>query len=206
MLTIDSLPDWFRKTPAGKAALAEEQDAVLDDRRRHGAIIAAAERERDEKLPGFDKRLAAAAAIEEKARKDYEAAQFGTRALDADRTNFLHEVEYRIGRAAVALAATAPPCIEAARTEVMARMERSREDGVVFEAETLGVNALSRAPVTRILATNRHTISAWQIAAVQALHKLERLAGTYVSDYDLACERILNELGERPAVEPPVTA
>jgi hypothetical protein len=196
--------DVLLESPIGQQMAADEETKDDTTRRSQGAAIESAERERDEKLPAFDKKLAAKGAATEKARQAFVAADAEQRAAYAERDSFLHSIEHRVSQAGKVLREIAPPQIEAARGEVMARMERVRETGYVFETKVAGYSAWSGNPVETITETNHHTMGPWLGKAAAAFSQLDLLAGRYVPDYDAACGAILEELGERPAVEPPV--
>ena len=125
---LEGVPDWFKRTPAGKAAIAEAEKTVADQRSVQARQLAAVHKRRETGArplaqatdAAYDAVLAAMAELE-KRRQEYRfaySAQAG-HSMECDR---------EIGQLEGKLRATCDPAIDAFQRELRDLLERERRE------------------------------------------------------------------------------
>jgi hypothetical protein len=165
--TVSMLPDWFRRTRAGAAAVAEAEQAETDERRRLIAELKAVE----SSLPALAKSHAAIiekakAAVLKAEQAFIDSKQAYHRAIAA-KSAALGTPEIKIAQIKRQLAELCPPEVESLRQELLAMLDETRKHGLEVESWTEHRRGLPHYTGT----SNRAALTARIQAIVAALNE-----------------------------------
>lgn len=202
MSMTEQLPAWFRKTPAGAAALENLAATEQAERRALGERLAKEERSLAAGIPALEKARAKA-----HARANEDATRLAASrqaAIEADHALHNHSNAHgsRISSLRADLKRTAPPQIAEMRERLDALAEAIRGRRYATTTAVTGYFP-SGQPATAIVSSNCEAVKRRLVAIVNAQRQLSALAETFVEDVDAAVAQIVAGIPEGLNVETP---